>query len=72
MRAFCGWGGGEIIQNLEFRVPPRAADLVLTGKVLRPDGAPAEADVWLVDLDFPADSNQVDGVRTKTGRLVSP
>jgi hypothetical protein len=43
----------------------RRADLVLTGKVVWTDGSPAVADVWLVDLDFPADSSQVDGARLK-------
>ena len=33
---------------------------------IMPDSrSPAVADVWLVDLDFPADSSQVGGARTK-------
>ncbi len=58
-------GAGEVIQNLEFRVPPRAADRIVTGKLFWEDGSPAEADALLVDLDFPGDSKQVDGARAK-------
>jgi hypothetical protein len=56
---------GQKIEKLEFRVPPRSPQIVLAGEVVWPDGSPAEASVWLVDLDFPAESCQVDFAQTK-------
>jgi hypothetical protein len=54
-----------MIEKLEFRVPPRSPQIVLAGVVVWPDGSPAEASVWLVDLDFPAETCQVDFAETK-------
>ncbi|MBI4464716.1 MAG: carboxypeptidase regulatory-like domain-containing protein [Acidobacteria bacterium] len=57
--------GGQKIENLEFRLPPRLPDLTITGTVVWPNGLPAQADVYLMDLEYPEDSSKVDAARTK-------
>lgn len=62
--------GGEA-RELEFRLPPRLREVVLRGRVKDEKGKPVKADVWLVDLDFPADKCQVDWKETGSDGVFS-
>jgi hypothetical protein len=56
--------GDQKMENLEFRLPPRSKEVTVSGRVFWRDGSPAKAGVWLVELDYPSDSCQVDSVET--------
>jgi 5-hydroxyisourate hydrolase-like protein (transthyretin family) len=57
---------GQIIENLEFKLPAAPQPLTLTGTVVWPSGSPAKADVMLMDLGYSQESSQVDSARTKS------